>query len=222
MELLPNYYKWTYGTFGPYLQGQAIELGCGAGLGIATYIDRIEQVVAVDYDEGLLRRVREALPEGRIRTIQADLRGEWTELAGLSADVVVLMDVLEHFSDDAAFLEKAVALAKPGGFVVVKVPAQSALYSPMDQASGHFKRYDPSDIEDLANRVGVEVQSVRPLNCLGGLAYRLKNRQSTNFSKSFAPWQLRAINLGLPLVRLFDLVPGLPGLSLAAVLRRPV
>lgn len=220
MEHLPNYYAWTYGVFRSYLSGDVLELGCGAGLGIATYLDRVQRIFAVDYNEDLLRRVQASLPKDRIQTVQADLAGDWTKLKGISVDTVIIMDVLEHFEDDLELLRKTTQLLKPGGHIVIKVPGQSSMYSPMDQASGHFRRYDPDDIEAMASKLGLRVLELKHINRLGGLGYRIKNRQSTNFSGSFTHLQLRIINHILPLVRLFDVLPGLPGLSLVAVFAR--
>lgn len=218
MELLPNYYRWTYGVFRSELRGEVIELGCGAGLGISTYLDRASRVYAVDHDERLLERIRTTMPR-KVIAIRADLSADWRELAGLRADAVLLMDVLEHFADDAAFLAEAAKLMKRDGVLAVKVPAQQALYSPMDEASGHYRRYDPEDIHALAAKVGLRVERWTAINRLGALAYRFKNQRKTNFSRSFAPRQLRMINSALPLVRLADLLPISPGLSIAAVLR---
>lgn len=221
MELLPNYYAWTYGIFRPWLTGTVVELGCGAGLGLPYYVDRAARVYAVDHDEALLARVRASSPS-KVMAMNADLMADhWQEFDGITADAVLMMDVLEHFADDAAFLAGAAKLLRPGGHVLIKVPAQRARYSPMDQASGHYRRYDPGDLEALAASSGLEVVRLFPINRLGGLAYRFKNNTKSNFSRSFAAWQLKAINVGLPLIRLFDGLPVSDGLSLAAVLRKP-
>jgi SAM-dependent methyltransferase len=220
MELLPNYYAWTYGLFRPWLSGTVVELGCGAGLGLPHYAGQATRVYAVDHDDALLARVRAKSPPS-VTAMQADLMADhWQEFDGITADAVLMMDVLEHFADDARFLAGAARLLRPGGHLLIKVPAQSARYSPMDEASGHYRRYDPADIEALAAGAGLAVVSLAPINRLGGIAYRLKNDARSNFSKSFARWQLQAINLGLPLVRAFDHLPVAGGLSLAAVLRK--
>lgn len=221
MELLPNYYAWTYGIFRPWLKGTVVELGCGAGLGLPYYADRTTHVYAVDHDEKLLARVRDSSPSN-VTAMNADLMAEhWHEFDEITADAVLMMDVLEHFADDGAFLSGAAKLVRAGGHVLVKVPAQKARYSPMDEASGHYRRYDPEDLQRLADATGLELIKLTRINRLGGLAYRLKNGAKSNFSRSFAPWQLKAINLGLPLIRLLDGLPVSEGLSLAAVLRKP-
>ena len=220
MELLPAYYAWMYDYFYQYITGRVIELGCGAGMGIATYVDRVDRVYAVDHNEELLHRVKSRLPGHRVVTIQADLCGDWAELRGLRADTVILMDVLEHFSDDTGFLQNAKALLIPGGHLAIKVPAQSAAYSEMDRASGHFRRYDPEQVLALAEGLELKVVRMRQINRIGGFAYRFRSQRPTNFSRTFSAAQLKAINVALPLIRMFDLLPGLPGLSLGVVLRR--
>jgi SAM-dependent methyltransferase len=220
MELLPSYYAWTYGIFRPWLKGVVVELGCGAGLGLPSYVDGAERVYAVDHDEALLARVRAASPP-KVVAMNADLMAEhWSEFDGITADAVLMMDVLEHFADDAAFLAGAAKLLRPGGHLLIKVPAQSARYSPMDEASGHYRRYDPADLQSLADKAGLEMVRLDQINRLGGLAYGMKNQTKSNFSKSFSTWQLKLINLGLPVIRLFDRLPLGDGLSLAAVMRK--
>ena len=220
MELLPGYYSWTYGAFRPYLKGHVVELGSGSGLGISTYIDATDRVTAIDYNQVLLDRLAEQVQSDKLVTLCADLTGDWQALAGLEADTVVMMDVLEHFADDKAFLEGAAGLLKPGGQLAVKVPAGKRLYSDIDEASGHYRRYDRTDLEKLAWNAGLAVTFVKPINRLGAVAYRMKRGSGTNFSKSFSPGQLKMINAALPLIRLVDLVPGLPGLSHLAVMRK--
>lgn len=221
MEMLPNYFAWTYGKFENFLRGDVIELGCGAGLGINICLNKAARVIAVDYNEELLRRVSSQYPAKQVRTIQADLCGDWQELSGLQGDAVIVMDVLEHFADDAEFFSKAAGIVKPGGYLIVKVPARSELYSEMDQASGHFRRYDADRLRMLAQASNLRTIRLSQINPVGGLVYRFKNKNKTNFSKTFSPAQLKFINALIPLIALFDMLPLLPGLSIVGVFQRP-
>jgi 2-polyprenyl-3-methyl-5-hydroxy-6-metoxy-1,4-benzoquinol methylase len=220
MELLPNYYSWTYGIFKEYIKGIVVELGCGAGMGIATYIDNAEKVYAVDHDDELLRRVDERFANGKVEAVSSDLLGDWRELSRVSADVVIMMDVVEHFEDDVSILENSAALVGGVGFLIVKVPAQRRLYSEMDRASGHYRRYDASDLVHLAHTAGLGVKALKTINPLGGLLYRFRNHARTNLSRTFSSGQLRLLNAALPLFSTLDLIPGLPGLSLVALLEK--
>jgi SAM-dependent methyltransferase len=59
-----------------------------------------------------------------------------------TGDCVVAMDVLEHVPDDAALLAAVAALAKPGGDLLITVPAFQFLYSGHDAFLRHERRYD--------------------------------------------------------------------------------
>jgi SAM-dependent methyltransferase len=220
MELLANYYVWTYRKFKKYIRGNIVELGCGAGLGIATYIDDANKVYAVDHDIELLRRVDARFRSANVETVTTDLLGDWEELAEVNADVVIMMDVVEHFQDDLAFIKKAAALLGPTGYLIIKVPAQRRLYSEMDKASGHYRRYDPDDLVNLADTAGLVVKELKTINPIGGLVYRCRNKVSTNLAKTFSPLQLRLINAAMPLLRTADVIPKLPGLSVIALLEK--
>lgn len=221
MELLPNYYSWTYGLFRPYITGSVLELGCGAGLGIPTYIGLAQHIYAVDFNEELLRRVTEKFPNERVQAIKSDLEGSWSELEGIAADTIIMMDVLGHLADDREVLAKARTFLKPGGRICLKVPAQSQLFSEMDRASGLYRRHDRRQIESLATEFGFRIKLIKHLNQIGALVYRMKRHNTTTFSKTFSATQLKLINAMLPLIATLDRLQIIPGLSLIAVLEAP-
>jgi SAM-dependent methyltransferase len=220
MALLPNYYSWICSHFRDHLHGTVLELGCGAGFVVRNYIDRVERVIGVDINRPLLERLERSYPPGKMRALCVDLRGDWPELAGLQADVIVALDVVEHFEDDRAFIDKLARHLRPGGKVVLKVPAQSRLYNEMDKASGHYRRYDGQQLVDLMRAAGFETLSMRHMNPAGAWGYRFKKQKQTNFSKTFSPGKLKAVNAAIPLLALLDHVPGLKGLSLVGVFAR--
>lgn len=220
MELLPNYYRWTYRGFLGYLRGDVVELGCGAGMGIATYVDRVSKVYAVDYNDELMRRVAQRFPSDKVVPLREDLTGSWDQLDGVEADAVIMMDVLEHFADDRSVVEKAWTLLKPEGHLLVKVPARSAMFSNMDRASGHFRRYDAETLQALMKTEGFESVRLREINPIGAVVYRFRSNARTNFSRTFSAEQLRVINALLPLLRWFDGLP-IGGLSVTGVFRKP-
>lgn len=217
MSLLPNYYAWIASHFRDHVRGTVLELGCGAGLVMRNYIERAERVIGVDINDALLARLAKSYPSDKVRTVSVDLRGDWPELAGVNADVIIALDVLEHFEDDAAFIEKLKRHLSPNGTVVLKVPAQSRLYSEMDKASGHFRRYDDETLRALMDSAGFKALALRHMNPAGAWGYRFKNKKPTNYSKTFSPGKLKAVNALMPLLALLDRVPGLKGLSLIGV-----
>jgi SAM-dependent methyltransferase len=220
MALLPNYYAWIHSHFKDHLKGRVLELGSGAGFVVRNYIDRVERVFAVDINPELLSALERASPPGKVNTACVDLRGDWHVLAGVKADVIIALDVLEHFEDDRAFVEKLVRHLNPGGKVVIKVPAQSRLYGEIDRASGHFRRYDAPELRRLMESLGFKTLSLRAMNPAGAWSYRFKRNQKSSFSSTFSPGKLKVVNALMPLIALLDHVPGLKGLSLIGVFQR--
>jgi SAM-dependent methyltransferase len=71
------------------------------------------------------------------------------------ADVILLMDVLEHVDDDVALLKGYVEQALPGTRFIVSVPAFSWLWSSHDDFLGHRRRYALNEILDVLSQAGL-------------------------------------------------------------------
>jgi SAM-dependent methyltransferase len=56
-------------------------------------------------------------------------------------DVVLLFDVLEHIEDTKPFLKSVLFHLKPGGVLLINVPALMPLYGMYDTLVGHHRRY---------------------------------------------------------------------------------
>lgn len=71
--------------------------------------------------------------------------------------VILMIDVLEHIDDDLNFLKHYVDLMPNGSYLLMSVPAFQFLWSGHDIFLGHKRRYTLSELEDLANKSGLEV-----------------------------------------------------------------
>jgi len=78
-------------------------------------------------------------------------------------DVVGLFDVLEHLTDDHQALAMVRRMLKPGGRVVITVPAHQWLWGQSDVVAGHKRRYGSRQLEDVVESVGLEVVELRGL-----------------------------------------------------------
>lgn len=217
MALLPNYYSWIYSHIRDYLSGIVVELGSGSGYVMKNYIHQVDKVIAVDYNQQLLDRLKYLYPTDKVVSVWADLKDEWHELDSIVADAVLSFDVLEHFEDEDSFMSNIGKILKKGGWMVLKVPAQSRLFSEMDIASGHYRRYDTEHLADLMHSHGFKVISQRFMNPVGAFIYRFKRKKKTNFSRSVSPTTLKLANRLIPLLALFDNLPGVKGLSLIGI-----
>ena len=82
-------------------------------------------------------------------------------------DLVLMLDVIEHVQDDAAFLREVLARLRSGGTAIISVPAWPWLYGPHDAHLGHCRRYSPAAARELLSAAGLEVEQA------GGLFHAL-------------------------------------------------
>jgi SAM-dependent methyltransferase len=90
-----------------------------------------------------------------------------TTLPDGAFDAALALDVIEHVDDDVALLAAVRARVRPGGLVVVTVPAWPALFSRHDVALGHRRRYTPRACRAAAEDAGLVVERA------GGLFHAL-------------------------------------------------
>ena len=75
------------------------------------------------------------------------------------ADVLLLLDVLEHVENDFAFLDTLVRdNTHAGSIVLVSVPAWNGLFTAHDTQLKHFRRYSPESAADLIRRCGLSIE----------------------------------------------------------------
>jgi SAM-dependent methyltransferase len=71
--------------------------------------------------------------------------------------VIFAFEVLEHIEDDAAALAMWVEWLRPGGVLVLSVPAHMKLWTAGDEWAGHYRRYERVVLERLMKGVGLKV-----------------------------------------------------------------
>ena len=77
------------------------------------------------------------------------------EVGQTDADVVLLMDVLEHVDDDAALLAEYAGKAGAGARFLITVPAFQWMWSGHDVFLEHRRRYTLKMLEDVVRRAGL-------------------------------------------------------------------
>jgi SAM-dependent methyltransferase len=92
-------------------------------------------------------------------------------------DLVCAFEVLEHIEDDAAALESWAARVRPGGWLLLSVPAHQSRYSAHDELAGHFRRYEPAELTALLEKSGFERIELRQYGM--PLGYLLETARNT-------------------------------------------
>ena len=80
MALLPNYYRWIHRRIRSHISGAVLEIGAGAGHILRYYLDHVDEVIAVDFNENLLEQLASAYSDPKVKTVRMDLLGNWCEL----------------------------------------------------------------------------------------------------------------------------------------------
>lgn len=83
-----------------------------------------------------------------------------------SFDLVTLLDVLEHTADDLVTLEEMRRVVRPGGYLLVTVPAYQVLWSNHDVVNDHYRRYSRRTLHAAATSSGWSVERLTPFNSL--------------------------------------------------------
>ena len=134
-----------------------LEIGCGSGI----LREQFESATRWKIDgTDLCLAALEAAKPARGRTLFYNIL---EERAGLveAYDVVILFDVLEHIDDTKGFLASVLRHIKPGGHLLVNVPALNALHSAYDDAAGHIRRYNRDSLTAEFAGTGLRVRDVR-------------------------------------------------------------
>ncbi len=137
-----------------------LELGCGSG-NVLGALGEFGEAVGMETHPALAAAARAAGLDVRPGALPGDLvvPPGW-------ADVVLLLDVLEHLEDDAAALAAARRALAAGGLLVVTVPAYGWLWSAHDVALGHRRRYTAGTLRRLVECAGFAVERVSYFNTL--------------------------------------------------------
>jgi SAM-dependent methyltransferase len=108
------------------------------------------------------------------------------ELASESFDLIYTFNVLEHIQDHGGTLVMLRRLLKPGGQLVVYVPAFPILYSSIDRKIGHLRRYRHAELGALLQEAGMRIGYLGYQDSLGfaaALIFKLVGNDNGNISR---------------------------------------
>jgi len=144
---------------------RVLELGCG-GFVIGSHLLACGlDVTASDRDQEFLRYLAPGTPSMVFDLTRDPVPADAAE----TFDVVILGDVIEHLPDPVGALVKAREFLRPGGRVVVTVPALQCLWSDYDVQSMHEKRYEKADLHREMLAAGFAVDTAAYFMCIPAL-----------------------------------------------------
>lgn len=128
-----------------------VDVGCGTGA-TAAEMQKYGMVLGIDISPLALAWSQE---RGLRNLLLA--AAERLPISRGSVDVIIATDILEHLDDDVAVLKEFYRTLKPGGYVVVTVPAYSILWSEHDLALMHRRRYVARVLAQRSRAAGFEI-----------------------------------------------------------------
>jgi SAM-dependent methyltransferase len=161
-----NYARWIMRYFAPYLGEQVVEIGAGTGTFSELLLDseRTVRLVLFEAAHNLFPLLRQRFADRNVRLHC----GAFDPLALDSpADSIVLVNVLEHILDDAALLSQIHQSLRPGGSLLLFVPALAWNYGSLDKAFEHHRRYSKGDLVKKVRAAGFRIEQARYVNIMG-------------------------------------------------------
>lgn len=142
--------------------GQILEAGCGTGGNLAS-LSRRGQIRAFEPHIDALAFARAKHPE--IPISEASLPHPLPYEPG-SFDLVAALDVLEHVDNDVDAAQALTGLVRPGGWLLVTVPAHQALWGSHDRRLHHMRRYSRRQVLSLFATPDMELIRFTPFNLI--------------------------------------------------------
>ena len=139
---------------------EILDAGCGSGRTLQELVDYgTVHGIELDPDAAAHARGRDCgeVREGRLEELP------WPDDR---FDLITCLDVIEHTPDDRVTLRELRRVCKPGGYLLVTVPAYQALWSAHDEANHHFRRYNRRMLRVAASESGWRVERLTSFNTL--------------------------------------------------------
>jgi SAM-dependent methyltransferase len=139
---------------------EVLDAGCGSGRTLLELVD-YGRVRGIELDP-------EVAEVARDRGLGEVLQGRLEELpwSENSFDLITCLDVIEHTPDDRRTLAELRRVCRPGGFLLVTVPAHQFLWSAHDVYNHHYRRYSRRRLRDTALSAGWTVSRMSAFNSL--------------------------------------------------------
>jgi SAM-dependent methyltransferase len=203
----------------PPAGGRLLEIGCGTGHNLEM-LSEFGQLDALELDDTARAVAEKRLGRPVMDSPLPELRG----VPQKAYDLVAALDVIEHIDDDEASIDSIATLLKPGGKLVMTVPAHEWMWSAHDVVSHHKRRYSKRSLKKLIEGSPLRLEAMGYLNSLllpaaiaERLASKARGKQDADLWLPPRPVNAMLETLFASERHLIGRVPLPPGLSLFAI-----
>ena len=198
-----------------------LEIGCGTGHNLGM-LGAFGAVDAIEIDEAsraiASQRLGRAVGEAPLPTLPGVERASY--------DMVAVLDVVEHIADDVAALKAMADCLKPGGCILIAVPAHQWMWSAHDVVNHHQRRYSKTSLRAVITSAGLKAEKLGyfnsilfPLAAAARVAGRLTGRDDSDDSPPPGPINALFERIFRFERHLVGRVPMTPGVSIVTLAR---
>lgn len=176
-SILSNYRNYQYNLISSYIGKSILEIGTGDG-------GFTEQLLAKKNDIQSLLSIEPSVTlfESHIKADKypSNFKFDCIDLFDLEKeynlyfDTAILIHVLEHIKQDREALSFIHSFLRPGGRVLIEVPAMQWLFSQHDISIGHYRRYNKSSLINIVDTTKYKIEKIwyqDPIGLIGSLLY---------------------------------------------------
>ena len=135
-----------------------LDLGCGMG-GMLDELEAHGDAFGLDIAQEALLHCTE---RGYSRVFKG--HGNQLPIPDASLDLVTAFDTIEHIPQEMETLEECFRILRPGGHLIVSVPAYQWLYTHQDRMVHHQRRYTAGDLRRKLRSLGFRVRRASYIN----------------------------------------------------------
>lgn len=200
--------KWMYESIKPWSAGKVLEIGSGIGNISQFFVNDGFTIMLSDLREDYFNELRikfqdkrELLGITQMDIVDPEFPTKFQHLKE-TFDTIFALNVVEHIYDDVLALKNCKSLLKPGGNLIILVPAYQGLYGSIDAALEHYRRYTKSSLTTVFTRSEFQIVHRQYFNFMGVFGWFVFGkifRQNT-----IAGGQMRLYSLLVPLFRIID------------------
>jgi len=200
-------------------EARILEVGCGTGHNLEM-LRRFGRVDGIEVDPAAREMAAARLGQPILDAPLPALPG----IADGAYDMIAILDVIEHVEEDVAGMRALAAKLKPGGKILITVPAFPFMWSAHDVVNHHKRRYTKRTLRALVGDAGLKLEMMSwfnsllfPLAATARLAGRVTGKEDSDDSLPPKPVnRLFEWTFGLERYALGRL-PFPPGVSLVAI-----
>lgn len=200
--------RWMYETIRPFCKGRILEIGGGIGNISQCFLAEGKELVVTELQEEYCDIIRKRFAGNEnlkeviaLDIVDPEFETKYRTFFG-TFDTVFALNVVEHIADDRKAIANCKKLLKPGGNLIILVPAFQSLFNHFDTALGHFRRYTAKTLLPVFEANHLPVVHCQYFNLIGMAGWWVSG--SLLRKKVIPEGQMKLYNFFVPIFRIID------------------